>query len=449
MAKDRVLLIAEACNPEWFSVPLVGWAHASALRELADYDVTVATQIRNREAILRAGWVEGEDFVSIDSERVAAPAYKVATLLRGGANKGWTTVTAVQSLTYNYFERLIWSKYKQELRSGRYQLVHRLTPLSPTSPSYLASKLHSIDVPFIIGPLNGGVPWPTQFSGVRRKEKEWLSYIRSMHTLMPGYHRTRRSARALIIGSKDTWHQMPEAYQSKCVYIPENGIDLARFSKTRTRQATLPLELVFVGRLVPYKGADMLIEAAQNLIRNGQARVTIIGSGPEYETLQQLSLKLGCAEGVRLLGSIEHQAVQDHLIQADLMVFPSIREFGGAVALEAMAVGLVPMVVRYGGIGELVSDETGFLIEMGSRDEIVASLRQNLEHVVADPSLIEQKAVAAKDRVQHWFTWDAKARQVSQVYDWVLGRLNQKPHWGMPFGNNQDHAKASRGGDHD
>src|ERR1044071_249307 len=97
----RVLLIAEAANPEWASVPLEGWSLARALAKITD--AHLVTHIRNREAIAHAGLTEGRDFTVVDNERVAAPLFKLSEFLRGGAGKGWTTITAFSALTYYAF----------------------------------------------------------------------------------------------------------------------------------------------------------------------------------------------------------------------------------------------------------------------------------------------------------------------------------------------------------
>src|SRR5687767_7983210 len=275
-------------------------------------------------------------------------------------------------------------------------------------------------MPFVLGPLNGGVPWPKGFDQERRREKEWLSYVRDAYKLLPGYRSTRENAAAILIGSRDTWQQMPARYHDKCFYVPENAIDPARFQKRRCRTASLPIKGVFVGRLVPYKGADMLLEAALPLLKDGRLTLDIVGDGPQLPKLREWVTRENLSSAVTLSGWVKHEQVQDRLVEADVLTFPSIREFGGGVALEAMAVGVVPVVTHYGGLGELVSPATGFLIEMGTRAEIIGRLREILSRLAEDPASIDAKSQAAYQRAHRQFTWSAKAEQTLAIYDWVL-----------------------------
>jgi glycosyltransferase involved in cell wall biosynthesis len=428
--RHRPLLIAEAANPEWVSVPLVGWSHARAIMEISDGHLV--TQVRNRDAILRAGLVEGRDFTAIDSEAVAKRIHQVSKLLRGKSGVSWTTSTALASLAYPYFEHLVWQKFGRRIRGGEFDVVHRITPLSPTTPSSLAAKCARAGVPFVLGPLNGGVPWPKGFDSARRREKEWLSYVRDAYKLMPGFHSTRQNAAAILIGSSDTWRQMPRSYHHKSFYVPENAIEPSRFQKRRSRRASVPIKGVFVGRLVPYKGADMLLEAALPLLREGRLTLDVVGDGPQMHQLRDYVTQENLQNAVTLAGWVQHEKVQDRLIEADVLTFPSIREFGGGVALEAMAVGVVPVVPRYGGLGELVTEKNGFLIEMGNRREIIGRLRDTFLRLCDNPGLIDAKSDAAYQRAHQQFTWSAKARQTRDVYDWVTGQTTQRPQFAMP-----------------
>ncbi len=425
MSRPRVLIIAESANPDWVSVPLVGWSLANALREVAD--THIVTHIRNRQAILDAGLIEGEDFTVIDSEKVARPLWKLSNMLRGGAGKGWTTGTAISIISYYYFEALVWKKFGKDICSGKFDIVHRITPLSPTIPSLIAKKCRRANVPFVLGPLNGGVPWPKDFDSARRQEKEWLSYVRNAYKLFPGYRSTLKSASALLIGSNDTLNQVPNKYHEKCIYLPENAINPAKFSRIASPEKTNSLNACFVGRLVPYKGPDMLLAAATTLLREGRLHLDILGDGPLLQTLQSMIDKEGLGSAVTLHGWVAHSELQEIMCRSHVFAFPSIREFGGGAVLEAMALGLVPIVVDYAGPGELVNFNTGFKLPIGGRETIISSLSDTLRMLADDHQCLEPMKLAARNRVHSLFTWADKARQVREVYDWVLGLRVDKP----------------------
>lgn len=125
---------------------------------------------------------------------------------------------------------------------------------------------------------------------------------------------------------------------------------------------------------------------------------------------------LGIAATVTFHGHLPHPQVQQILAAANLLTFPSIREFGGGVVLEAMALGVVPMVVDYAGPGELVTAETGFAIPLGTRQQIAARMEQALADVLRDPTRLTTMAAAARRTVQDHYTWDAKAAQIIAMY---------------------------------
>jgi glycosyltransferase involved in cell wall biosynthesis len=420
----RVLIIAESANPEWVSGPLVAWSHYRSIAKLAD--AHLVTHVRNRAALLRASLREDE-FTAIDSEWLARPVYRFAELLRGGDGRGWTTLSAFGVFSYYEFERQVWRNFRGRLAARNFDLVHRLYPISPTYPSPIASRLARLNVPFVLGPLNGGLAWPRQFWAERRQEREWLSVVRGAYRFLPGCRATRRHAAAILVGSKATLAEVRPSAPERCIYLPENGIDPALFPRAVEREPSLPLRIVFLGRLVPYKGADMLLEAAAPLMRSDKVVVEIAGDGPERPKLERLAADLGVAPAVRFSGWIPHDQVMERFLAADVFAFPSIREFGGGAVLEAMAVGLAPVVVDYGGPGELVTAETGAKVALGPRERIVKGFEHALCEFVSTPALTREIGRRARKRVFENFTWEKKAKQSFEVYRWVLGDRPNRP----------------------
>ena len=418
----RVLLLAEKANPNWISVPFVGWTHVQAIARFAD--VHLVTHERNRENILARGFsAERVSFVAAGViERVAS---RIAQRLEGRGAMGGATQTAFEVPMYYQFELEAWRLMRARLAAGEFDLVHRITPVSPAMPSPFALLCRRLGVPFVIGPLNGGVPWPDGFENVRRREGEWVSYVRAAHKLLPFYRSTRRDAAAILVGSAVAWKEaVASAPASKCFYVPENAVDASRFARTTTAYGERPLPVAFVGRLVPYKGADLLLRAAAPLVRAGRVRLDIIGDGPDRAPLVELAGALGIGAGVRVDGWVPHAELQDRLCASSVFCFPSAREFGGAVVMEAMMLGLVPVVLDYGGPSEVVTEETGVRIALGGgREALVGRLRAALEELVETPAgVLEATGARARRRVLENFSLEAKADKTRAIYEWVRGR---------------------------
>ncbi|MBM3289343.1 MAG: glycosyltransferase, partial [Candidatus Hydrogenedentes bacterium] len=425
----RVLLLAAHASPEYISVPLLGWCNVSTLSRMVD--AHVVTSDKYQAGIERAGWTEGKEFTAIPNAHIERATSGVAKRIQGDPNKAWTVRVAFSAIDNYAFEIAAWRRFKPALQRGDFDLVHRVTPSSPTIPSIVARKCKRLGVPFVVGPLNGGLPWPKGFDAVLRSEREWMTYVRSVYKFMPGYRSTLSCATAIIAGARAVLDEIDPQYHDKCVYIPENAIDTHRFPcEAVRRDAPLPLRVAFLGRLVPYKGCGTLIAALAPMMREGKVVLDILGDGPELAKLDQLVADERVGHCTTFHGWVPHAEIQNILRRAHVLGFPSIREFGGAVVLEAMALGVVPVVCDYGGPAELIAPDCGFGIPLTTPGELVDGVRAAFARILDRPGMLEAMSLNAQRRISRLFTWEAKARQICQVYEWALGKRQQKPSFG-------------------
>src|SRR5260370_28007690 len=122
----RVLILAEQCTPEWPSLPVVGYKYGRALSAVVD--AVVVTQIRNRPNIEKVGLGDAQ-VVYLDTERLAAPLYKLSLALRGGAATGWPIQMAMDYPGYLAFYAMSVQRFRHQLGARHLDLVHRLTPI--------------------------------------------------------------------------------------------------------------------------------------------------------------------------------------------------------------------------------------------------------------------------------------------------------------------------------
>jgi glycosyltransferase involved in cell wall biosynthesis len=414
----RVLVIAEACNPTWTSVPLVGYNLARALAGRPDLRVTLVTHVRNRDGLATSDIGRHAEVVFVDNEFIARPVYQLARLIRGGDQLGWTIDTALAWPSYVAFEHLAWHRFARQLQRGDFDLIHRVTPLSPTAVSPLAGKT---DVPMLAGPLNGGLRWPREFPELVRREREWLVPLRNVYKLLPYHRSTYRHLAGVITASRSTAAEIPRHFHGRQFHLPENGVDPDRFPiADRWPEPDGRFRFVTVGRLVPYKGLGLTLEAIRRSPALQQCELTVIGDGPDRPAHERFIAEHGLQTCVTIRGQVPQPELAAELRRSQAFVFPSLREFGGGVVLEAMACALPCLVVDYGGPGELVSAGTGVKLPMRPREELVESLRAAMERLAADPAGCRRMGEAAAAEVRREHTWDAKAARVAEIYRGIL-----------------------------
>jgi glycosyltransferase involved in cell wall biosynthesis len=416
----RVLLLADACNPEWPSLPVVGYKYAKALAEQAS--VHVVTQVRNRPNIEKAG-LGNARVTYLDTEPVARPIYKAAMLLRRGDATGWTIQMAMDYPSYIAFELYALRQFKKELMAGAYDIVHRITPMSPTLPSAMA---RSCPVPFVLGPLNGNLAWPAQFREEKVREREWLSVVRDAYKLLPFYRSTYAKPRAILAAFRHTLADLPRAALPRAIDFPEVGIDPELFSKPQ-RPARSTLTVLYAGRLVPYKLPDVPVRAFAASPSLRKHRLVVIGDGPEREMIERVVTEEKLGDCVEVLGRKSQAEVAEWMRTADIFAFPSIRELGAGVVVEAMACGMASVVVDYGGPGTLIGSDRGVKLPLGTKAQLIDSMRVALEAMVRDPAHVKQLGENAHAYAMQYYPWQVKARKTLEIYDWVLGRRSQKP----------------------
>ncbi len=327
----RVLLLANDCNPQWPSLPVVGY---NACRGIAEHvDVVVATHIRNKENIDKSGFGKAQ-VEYLNNEYIASPMYKAATWLRGGKSVGWTTNIAMQYPPYLAFEWEAWKRFNDQLKAGKFDLVHRVTPMSPTLPSPMARWLKTLGVPFVLGPLNGGLRWPPEFTGELKKEKERLTYLRDAYKLLPYAKSTYSKSAAILAAFQHTIDRLPIEDRDRMIDFPEVGIDPALFEAPAARQAKDQVTFLYAGRLVPYKCPDVAVLAMAANPRLQKHKLIVAGDGPEMDHLKQIVSNNKLEACVELIGRRTQAEIGQLMRTSDIFAFPSIRELGPGWSLK-------------------------------------------------------------------------------------------------------------------
>jgi glycosyltransferase involved in cell wall biosynthesis len=417
MSRLRILLLAPGASPEEVSMPYVTYSHAAALAQL--HDVALVVGSPTEDPVRRAN----APFRTIEVVRMPLLERVYALSLRRIFKYNYDT-QVLTAFLYPFslaFEWHAWRQLRRRIVAGEFDVVLRIMPMTPVMPSPFAFFLRNGPVPFVIGPLNGGLPWPPGFTQLDN-QREWVSSLRNLYRFLPFARSTYRHAAAIIAASSQTYAEFA-TYSEKLFFVPEPGIGPSLcFGDSRSPKPGAKLELIFVGGLVPRKACDLALRAAAPLLRSDLARFTVVGDGPERNRLEQLMRSLGIEKAVSFCGWVSHAEVLRHLRSADVFVFPSLRDNGAGVVFEALGTGAVPVVADFGGPGDIVHPEVGYKVPLTSENDMVAQMEKILTELAHNRDRLEQLRRQGMAYVRECLTWDAKAQAVTRVLHWVVRR---------------------------
>jgi glycosyltransferase involved in cell wall biosynthesis len=269
----------------------------------------------------------------------------------------------------------------------------------------------------------------------RRKISVRRSFFGVLSNMMTRRIHTTRRLAATDIYSKyrrylPTQTHLDHLAQTSPMQILDQATVQAAAQFASTVGAHPPLTFVYVGRLVGWKAVDCLLEAFQRITETVHANLDIIGDGVQRASLEQQARDLDLLpESAGLLGQNRVEFVgwlsqvdcAQRLQHADVLILPSVHDCGGAVVLEAMAMGLPVIATNWGGPADYLDDSCGILVNPDSREALVQGLAAAMEQLARSPHLRQKMGRAGQTRVREQFDWDAKVDRMLEIYADAIG----------------------------
>jgi glycosyltransferase involved in cell wall biosynthesis len=316
-------------------------------------------------------------------------------------------------------------------------VVHQPISVSPVIPSPLAR----LGAPVVMGPLNGGMELPSAFRG---RESSLGTLIRAARpaaaSVLNQVIRGRPLADVVLVANDRTRSLLPRSVRKRAIKMSDIAVVLGDWPEpdgVRARPgvtaASAVTRFLFVGRLVGWKGADLLLDAFAQVRGKIPARLEIVGDGPEQGRLASQAEQLGCTADVHLTGWLDPRDCARRMRGCDVFVSPSLQESGGVAVLEAMACARPVIATAWGGHLTTVDETVGMLVDVSSRSALVQGLADAMIRLADDPGLGARLGAAGRSQVEARYDWDVLVRNIIRVYDVACAKADRSvrcgPDW--------------------
>lgn len=409
--RRKILVAAYACEPGGGSEPGVGWNMCQAISR--EHETWVITRRNNRGHIEKALAEHPNPHLHFC---YADLPYWARFWKRGG--KGIRT----------YYYLWQFAALREALKLKRrvhFDLSHHVTFVN----NYVFSFLGLLPIPLVWGPLGSNPKWPASLISdpvtlFMDRVRYWFQVC--LRSADPLYWFCAARARLIVGINSQVQQHFPLSVFSRGKFISYTAIGVEKvFPVKHKRSDSDHFHVLSMGRLIPIKAFHISILAFALLLKDQpKARLSIVGDGPDKQTLQKLIAKLGVLGHVEFVNWLPRREALSMMEDADVFLFPSF-EGSGMVVLEAMAHGLPVVCLDCGGPGQMVTGECGFVVQVGSMHETVEKLGDALKALAQDQDMRMRMGLAARERVRERYLWDSRHEAIKGWYAAALAKQAQ------------------------
>lgn len=411
----KVLVSAYACNPLSSSrfhpgEDITGWRLVEQLSRF--FDLYVISESYNKAAVedfLRHQEIKGVKFFFL-----SLPLY-LKWLYRFNFGK---------RVYYYLWQIWAWRLAVKLHRKIKFDVAHHLTFGNYWIPSFIGAFL---SVPFIWGPLGGGQKVPKSFLREytlgKRLEENFRQFAQWFgRNLLITSRRCLKNAKAILVCNYETKAKTPKIFHGKVHLFPVNGITGGELvSQGSSMEKKGEFLVLSAGRLDILKGFSIGMRAFSLFAKNcPDAILEIVGEGPEGPRLKRLALELGMGERVRFTPWLKREDLLLKMQSCQVFLFPSFRDGGGAVVVEAMASSKPVIGINIGGPGFHIHPEWGIKVEPYSPDYATQEIAAALDILYKDEALRLKMGEAAGKRAREFYLWEKLGDHLQEIYNIAL-----------------------------
>jgi glycosyltransferase involved in cell wall biosynthesis len=368
----NILISAYSVSPFYGSESGVAW---SFIKELAkDHTLFVLTRTRNKhdleKVISTLDYKERLFFFYFDIP-FFCKLYKVATIS--------------EHLYYFLWQIGIPFKAKNIIKNNKIDLIHHITLGAFRYPSLLAF----FNKPFIFGPIGGGENYP--FSIKKSFPVKFIllevfrDVVNKLFLFNPLLLYTFRKSTLIVCRTHQTLNLIPKRYHHKCIIeigicISDTTNNAQLTSNVNSFPVKTPLRILYAGRPIYWKGLHFVIQAYSHVLQK-YADIEFNVSGPgSNEWAKTVAARHGVLNKINWLGKVDKPTLEQLYKTSDILAFPSLREAGGAVAIEALSYSLPVLCLDLGGPCQIVNNEWGVVVltQNKTQSDLVKDIAGNI-----------------------------------------------------------------------